>query len=267
MDEVPILEARQLRKVFPGRRGSVDRVAVAGSDISVSRGESVGIVGESGSGKTTLARMLVGLEQPTEGTLLIDGAELSGRVTGRDRRALARRVQLVFQDPYSSLDPMQTVESSIDEALRLHFELDSKERRDRIQALMETVGLDSSVGRARPRSLSGGQRQRVAIARAIACDPAVIILDEAVAALDVSVQAQVLNMLRHLRQETDMALVVVSHDLAVIANLTDRLQVMQRGHVVEAGETHEVLLHPGHPYTQNLIDSVPRKGWTPQHSS
>src|SRR5262249_35213576 len=182
MNEPPILEGVGLRKVFgEGQRGR-ERIAVAGCDVRIAAGESLGIVGESGSGKTTLAHMLVGLEQPSGGQVYADGHAVPSRPTTKVRQELARRVQLVFQDPYSSLDPRQTVRGCIDEAAKLHLGLKKSQRHAYVDTVMQSVGLEPALGRVRPRRLSGGQRQRVAIARALACEPSLLILDEAVAA-------------------------------------------------------------------------------------
>jgi ABC-type glutathione transport system ATPase component len=173
----------------------------------------------------------------------------------------------VFQDPYSSLDPRQRVGSALEEALRIHSGLPAAARRARIAELLEQVGLDDRHGEALPRQLSGGQRQRVAIARALACGPKVLILDEAVASLDVSIQAQVLNLLADIREQTQITYLFISHDLAVVRQVSDQIIVMRRGAIVEAGRTGDVLDAPRHPYTQTLLDAVPRPGWVPRHAS
>ncbi|GAA4987955.1 hypothetical protein GCM10023205_68580 [Yinghuangia aomiensis] len=253
----PILEAEGLRKVF-GTNTAVSEVSFA-----LRRGGSLGIVGESGSGKTTTARMLVGLEAPTSGRILIDG-EPVGRVrsTAR-RRARARQIQMVFQDPYSSLDPRQTISSCLEEVLKVHFRHTAEERRRRVTELADLVGLDERMLRGRPGALSGGQRQRVAIARALAAEPEVLILDEAVAALDVSIQAQVLNLLADIRERTDVSYILISHDLAVVRQITEDVVVMYQGAIVEAGPTAQVLDDPQHDYTRRLRASVPGPGWVP----
>ena len=183
--------------------------------------------------------------------------------SARDRRRRGGEVQIVFQDPYTSLDPRQTAEGAIDEVLRLHHGWAADRRKARIDALIELVGLDSRQARALPRALSGGQRQRVAIARALAAQPRILILDESVAALDVSIQAQVLNLLADIRDETSVSYVLISHDLAVVRQLTDEAVVMYRGRLVERGPTAQVLDDPHHEYTQRLRASVPRPGWKP----
>ena len=252
---VPVLAVSGLRKEF-GSLLAVDDVTFA-----IPPGRSLAIVGESGSGKTTIARMIVGLERPTRGAITACGRDRSRSArSARDRRRRGREVQIVFQDPYTSLDPRQTAERAIDEILRLHHGWDADRRQARIGQLIELVGLDSRQARALPRTLSGGQRQRVAIARALAAEPQILILDESVAALDVSIQAQVLNLLADIRDETSVSYVLISHDLAVVRQLTDEAIVMHRGQLVEQGPTAQVLDDPQHPYTQRLRASVPQPG-------
>jgi oligopeptide transport system ATP-binding protein len=254
-----VLEAVGLRKEFG------DNVAVDGVDLQVPQGGSLAIVGESGSGKTTIAKMIVGLETPTAGTIAACGRDRSAPArSAKERRARGGEVQIVFQDPYSSLDPRHNAEQAIDEVLRLHRGGAGKdERRTRIAELGDLVGLDERQLRARPGQLSGGQRQRIAIARALAAEPQVVILDESVAALDVSIQAQILNLLADIREQTGISYVLISHDLAVVRQITDQAIVMHRGKVVERGPTADVLDHPQQPYTQLLRASVPRPGWKP----
>ena len=239
-------------------------VAVEDVSFGLRRSRSLAIVGESGSGKTTIARMIVGLERSTSGTITACGHDRSRPArSARDRRRRGREVQIVFQDPYTSLDPRQDAEAAIDEVLRLHHGWPADRRRTRAAELTELVGLDTRQSRALPRSLSGGQRQRVAIACALAAQPAVLILDEPAAALDVSIQAQVLNLLADIRDETAISYILISHDLAVVRQLTDETLVLHRGTVVERGPTARVLDNPQHPYTQRLRASVPRPGWKP----
>ncbi len=255
----PVLEVEGLHKAFG------DFVAVERVDFRLSAGGSLAIVGESGSGKTTVARMLVGLERPSAGTIRACGRPRSAPArSAAERRRRGREVQIVFQDPYASLDPQQTVERSLDEIVRHHHGLPAAARRARVLELIELVGLDERHARARPRTLSGGQRQRVAIARALAAEPRVLILDESVAALDVSIQAQMLNLLMDIRERTGIAYVLISHDLAVVRQLTQETLVMRGGSVVERGPTRTVLDAPRHPYTQQLRASVPTAGWTPR---
>jgi len=253
-----VLEVTNLRKEF-GSLTAVDDVS-----FTIAAGRSLAVVGESGSGKTTVARMIVGLERPTSGTIAACGTDRSRPArSARDRRRRGGEVQIVFQDPYTSLDPRQTAEGVIDEVLRLHHGWPADRRRARIDELVGLVGLDSRQARALPRTLSGGQRQRVAIARALAAQPQILILDESVAALDVSIQAQVLNLLADIRDETAVSYILISHDLAVVRQLTDEAVVMYRGRVVERGRTAQVLDDPQDPYTKRLRASVPRPGWKP----
>ncbi|HWT94189.1 MAG TPA: ATP-binding cassette domain-containing protein [Solirubrobacteraceae bacterium] len=254
-----VLSATGLRKEFG------DVVAVDGVDLAVPPGGSLAIVGESGSGKTTVARMMVGLTKPTAGTITACGHDRSMPArSAKERRRRGGEVQIVFQDPYASLDPRHCAEQAIDEVLRLHRPgASSSERSERVASLIDLVGLDARQGRARPSALSGGQRQRIAIARALAAEPRVVILDESVAALDVSIQAQILNLLADVRAETGVSYVLISHDLAVVRQITDEAIVMHRGRVVERGPTAEVLDHPREAYTKLLRASVPRPGWKP----
>jgi len=254
-----VLDARGLRKEYGGL------VAVDDVDLAVAEGGSLAIVGESGSGKTTIAKMLVGLTAPTAGTITACGRDRSVPTrSAAARRRRGREVQVVFQDPYSSLDPRQSAEQVIDEVLRLHHAGSRAARAARVRSLVELVGLDERQARALPRALSGGQRQRIAIARALAAEPRVVILDESVAALDVSIQAQILNLLADIRRETGVSYILISHDLAVVRQITDEAIVMHRGRVVERGPTAQVLDAPQDPYTQLLRASVPRPGWKPQ---
>jgi oligopeptide transport system ATP-binding protein len=254
----PILRVEGLRKEFG------DLVAVEDVAFEIPAGGSLAIVGESGSGKTTIAKMIVGLEAPTAGSILACGRDRSRPArSATERRRRGQEVQIVFQDPYSSLDRRQTVHAALDEVLRLHHRMPAEERGRRVRDLAEMVGLDARQTRALPRSLSGGQRQRVAIARALAAEPRILILDESVAALDVSIQAQVLNLLADIRDETGISFVLISHDLAVVRQLTEQVVVMWRGAVVERGVTARVLDDPRHEYTRRLRASVPRPGWKP----
>ena len=263
-----LLTVDDLRKVFPGRRGHADVVAVDGVSFELAPGESLAIVGESGSGKTTVARMLVGLERPTSGSIKFrDTAIDASRRGAKDRRERARQIQMVFQDPYSSLDKLQTIQDILDDALSLNPSSRTRDRGNEILELLRSVGLQERHAQARPGGLSGGQRQRVAIARALAARPDVVVLDEAVAALDVSIQAQVLNLLKDIRERTGTAYVFISHDLAVVNQVSERCIVMRQGRVVEEGTTAQVLHTPRDPYTQRLRDAVPRPGWKPSRAA
>ena len=257
--ERPVLSVRNLRKIYG------TQVAVDDMNFDLMPGRSLAIVGESGSGKTTVARMICGLERPTAGIITACGRDRSKPARrGKERKARGREVQIVFQDPYSSLDPRQSGAELIDEVLRVHHDHSAADRKRIVGELAELVGLDWRQINAMPKALSGGQRQRVAIARALATDPRVLILDESVAALDVSIQAQVLNVLADIRDERGISYILISHDLAVVRQLTEEAVVMQRGIVVERGVTAEVLDNPQHAYTQLLRASVPGPGWKPQ---
>ncbi|ATZ28131.1 ABC transporter ATP-binding protein [Streptomyces lavendulae] len=252
-----VLEVTGLRRSFGAVR-AVDEVS-----FTLPQGGSLGIVGESGSGKTTTARIVVGLERADEGEILVRGRPRGGPPRGRTARlARAREIQMVFQDPYLSLDPRTSVEAVLRETLGLHFP--GRDHTPRVRELLDQVGLGTRAADALPRHLSGGQRQRVAIARALAVEPAVLILDEAVAALDVSVQAQILNLLADIREQTGIGFLFITHDLGVVRCVTDEIVVMRHGAVVEQGATDEVLSSPRHPYTRLLLESVPRPGWDPQ---
>lgn len=265
-EATPVIEVRGLFKTFVsgrlgGRLGGV--AAVRDVSFRLESGRTLALVGESGSGKTTVARMIVGLETPSAGEIECFGRRRVTRPNTRERRAFGRQVQMVFQNPYRSLDPSQPVGAAIGDVLRLHARLDPADRSRRIAELLELVRLPASVGFALPKQLSGGQRQRVCIARALAAEPRVLILDEAVSSLDVSVQAQILNLLCDIRDDTDVSYLFITHDLGVVRQIADEVVVMRRGEIVERGQAETVLDHPQHPYTLLLIESVPREGWRP----
>ena len=263
-----LLEVKELRKVFEvkGQDGGVEElVAVDDVSFSLEAGGTLAIVGESGSGKTTASRIVAGLESATQGEVMIDGVPRpAGRQSRKARKRFARSMQMVFQDPYSSLDPLQSVRSSLDEVLREHFDYDKGARADRVAELLDQVGLDKRQGDARPSNLSGGQRQRVAIARALAAEPQLLILDEPVSALDVSVQAQVINLLVDIRADLGVAFLFVSHDLAVVRQVCEQCVVMKSGRIVERGRTDAILDSPSSDYTKELIAAIPRPGWQPR---
>ncbi|MFN8113102.1 MAG: ATP-binding cassette domain-containing protein [Solirubrobacterales bacterium] len=265
----PAIAAEGLTKVFAGSgsgigRRSAETVAVSDVSFEVDAGAAFAIVGESGSGKTTVARCLAGLETLTSGTIEVCGERLTGRGSSRaERLRRARMIQLVFQDPYQSLDPRQQVGSALAEAISVH-QPKGEATEKAVVSLLERVGLSAKILDSYPRVLSGGQRQRVAIARALAAGPEVIVFDESVSALDVSIQAQVLNLIADLRESAGVTTIFISHDLAVVGQVSEAMIVMRRGEVVEAGPTAEILASPSHPYTQRLIASVPRVGWDPE---
>ena len=239
------------------RRGAVQ--AVDGVSLHVQPGEVLAVVGESGCGKSTLGRLMLRLDAPDGGTVRFEGRDL-GALSSRDLRAQRRWMQMIFQDPYASLDPRMTVGQAVEEPLRLHSDLTPAERRARVQALLARVGLRPEHADRWPHEFSGGQRQRIAIARALASGPRLIVGDEPVSALDVSVQAQVINLLQELIRELNLAFVLISHDLAVVRHVADRVAVMYLGRIVEEGATDAIFGNPRHPYTRALLSSVPGVG-------
>ncbi|MGW9403112.1 dipeptide ABC transporter ATP-binding protein [Arthrobacter sp. NPDC055585] len=257
-----IIEVRNLTKVFRLRSGlgrHTDFKAVDNVSFSVPRGTTTAVVGESGSGKSTVARMMLNLETPTSGSILFDGVD----TTSLDRKklfAFRRRVQPIFQDPYGSLDPMYNIFHTIEEPLRVHGIGDAASRAAKVRKLLDQVALPSSVMRRFPNELSGGQRQRVAVARALALDPEVVICDEAVSALDVLVQAQILNLLAELQADLGLSYLFITHDLAVVRQIADDVCVMQKGKVVETGTTDEVFSNPQQDYTKALLAAIPGAG-------
>ncbi|HZA76499.1 MAG TPA: oligopeptide/dipeptide ABC transporter ATP-binding protein [Acidimicrobiales bacterium] len=257
----PLLVARDLVKDFPIRGGVLSRTvgyvsAVAGVSLSVDRGETLGLVGESGCGKSTTGRLLLNLITPTSGTVVFDGREIS-RMRGKPLSEMRRRFQIVFQDPYASLNPRMTVGNALAEPLKFHFDW-PKERIDaRVRELLTTVGLSPEHTNRFPHEFSGGQRQRVGIARALALEPEMIVLDEPVSALDVSIQAGVVNLLERLQDELGLAYVFIAHDLSVVRHISDRVAVMYLGKIVESGERKQIYENPGHPYTQALLSAIP----------
>ncbi len=249
-----LLQVRGLKVHFPTPRGVVR--AVDGVDLDVNRGETVGLVGESGCGKSTAARGITHLIPPTEGSVVFDGDDVSALDSG-GLRALRQRMQMVFQDPYASLDPRMTVLDIVGEPLRNFKLARGSQRRVRVRELLEKVGLDPDFDRRYPHEFSGGQRQRIGVARALAVNPDMILCDEPVSALDVSIQAQIINLLEDLRNEFGLAYLFISHDLAVVRHVADRIAVMYLGRIVEIAPSGELYRDPLHPYTEALLSAVP----------
>ncbi|GAA1130294.1 ABC transporter ATP-binding protein [Arthrobacter flavus] len=257
-----VIEVKDLTKVFKIRGSwgkSTDFKAVDGVSFSIARGTTTAVVGESGSGKSTVARMVLGLETATEGSIDFDGVDITS-LSRKEMFNFRRRVQPIFQDPYGSLDPMYNIFRTIEEPLRVHGIGDAKSREQKVRDLLEQVALPASMMRRFPNELSGGQRQRVAIARALALDPEVVICDEAVSALDVLVQAQILNLLADLQAELGLSYLFITHDLAVVRQIADHVCVMEKGKLVEQGSTDDVFDHPATPYTQALLAAIPGAG-------
>ncbi len=256
-----MLEVRNLTKHFPLRAGLFSRSrrfvrAVDGVSFHLGRGEILGLVGESGCGKTTVGRLVLGLLKPTAGRILFEGTDLASL----DREALRRRrreMQIVFQDPYSSLNPRMTAGEIIGEPLTIHGVARGREKRERVDALLKTVGMDPRDARKYPHEFSGGQRQRIGVARALALNPKLIVCDEPLSALDVSIQAQVINLLEDLQARLGLTYLFIAHDLSVIRHLSHRVAVMYLGKIVETGRTEELYARPLHPYTEALLSAVP----------
>jgi ABC-type glutathione transport system ATPase component len=252
----PILDAAGITVTYPGRRRGDRHTAVNGVDLTVAPGEIVGLVGESGCGKSTFSRAVLGLQPLDRGSVSLAGVNLKS-LTPRRLRTHRRLAQMVFQNPFSSLDPHVTILNSISEALAIHGKVARGDRQEHVAELLTKVGLDPVVANRRPRQLSGGECQRVAIARALAVEPRLLVCDEAVSALDVSVQARVLNLLMDLRDQLGMACLFITHDISVLAQLADRIAVMHDGQLVETGPAHDILTQPKHPQTQRLRDAIP----------
>ena len=252
----PLLEINDLRKYFRVGRGATLK-AVDGISLKINKGETVGLVGESGCGKTTAGRVLVRLYEPSGGEVLFDGKDVH-RTEGDEARVLNRKMQMIFQDPQASQNPRMVVGDSIAEGLDIHGLVSSrKERLDRVHELLEVVGLNKEHANRYPHEFSGGQRQRIGVARALAVDPEFIVADEPVSALDVSIQAQVINLMRRLQEEMNLTYLFISHDLSVVKYISDRVGVMYLGVLVEFASSDELYNNPLHPYTQALLSAVP----------
>ncbi len=256
----PILQVDALRKVFRSGRGmsggGARTVAVDDVSFSMTRGETFGLVGESGSGKSTVARMVCRFLQPDDGTIRFDGHDVPS-LRGGDLLGFRRRVQMVFQDPFASLDPRWKVGRLIEEGMRVHRLVEKRRYADRTAELLEQVGLQARDARRYPHEFSGGQRQRIGIARALAVQPDLLVLDEPVSALDVSVQAQILTLLSDLQQELHLTYLFIAHDLAIVERFCDRIAVMQHGRVVEEGTPDQIYRNPRDAYTSALLDAIP----------
>lgn len=258
----PLLRAEGVGKSFflrrPGLLGPRPRVqAVDSVDLDIERGESFGIVGESGSGKTTLARCLIRLLEADSGRVFFDGIDLYG-ISSAELRRQRRHFQMVFQDPYASLNPRLKVSSALAEPMRLHRLCQRREEKQEVARLLDRVGLSANVADRYPQEFSGGQRQRIGIARALACEPQLLVADEPVTALDVSVQAQIINLLADLQRDLGLTVLFIGHDLAVIEQLADRVAVMYLGRIVEQAPTRDLYARPQHPYTVGLLSAIPR---------
>jgi oligopeptide transport system ATP-binding protein len=254
----PLLSVRHLKQYFPIPGGSVVK-AVDDISFDIMPGETFGLVGESGSGKSTTGRAIIKLDPITSGTITFDGDDISGRVTGEVEKRMRTNMSMVFQDPMASLNPYRKVSDTIATGLDAHFpRMDRKERMEHVYQMMDRVGLSRSQANRYPSQFSGGQRQRVGLARALIMNPKLIIADEAISALDVSIQAQVVNLMRDIQQESGAAYLFIAHDLSMVRYISDHIAVMHLGHVVEQGATDQVFSNPVHPYTKSLISAIPR---------
>ena len=257
-----LLEVRDLKVYFPVMRGLLRKQvaevkAVDGVTFNVRKGEVLGLVGESGCGKTTVGRSILGLYRPSAGQILFEGHDLAKR-SEKAMRETRRKMALIFQDPYSSLDPRQNAGSIVSEPLKIHrLKGKKEEHRDKVEQLFRTVGLDPGMMNRFPHEFSGGQRQRIGIARALACDPSLVICDEPISALDVSIQAQVINLLEELQSRLELTYIFIAHDLAVVKHISHRVAVMYLGHVIEITGSEELYDNPLHPYSQALLSAVP----------
>ena len=261
--EQPLLTVRGLKMHFPITRGIIFQrqvgaiKAVDGLDFTMYKGETLGLVGESGCGKSTTGRAILQLYRPTEGSVNFEGVELT-QTRGEELRKMRRRMQMIFQDPYASLNPRMTVGSIIGEPLEVHgIGANKRERQERVQELLKTVGLNPYFANRYPHEFSGGQRQRIGVARALAVNPAFIVCDEPISALDVSIQAQIINLLEDLQEELGLTYLFIAHDLSVVRHISDRIAVMYLGKIVELADRDDLYENPMHPYTQALLSAVP----------
>lgn len=260
-DKKPLLEVKNIKKWFPTKKSPFSREkvyikAVDGVSFTLNAGETLGVVGESGCGKSTMGRTVLRLLEPTEGQVIFDGKDYTA-LKDKELRESRRNLQIIFQDPYASLDPRMTIGDIIAEPLDIQLKLSEKERMDRVLQTMDRVGLNTRYVNRYPHEFSGGQRQRIGIARAVVLNPKIMVCDEPVSALDVSIQAQVINLLKDLQGEMGMAYIFISHDLSVIKHISDRVAVMYLGHVVEISDKKELYEHPMHPYTVALLSAIP----------
>lgn len=256
-DEPPILSVRDLKQYFRVSRRFMVR-AVDKISFDIYRGETYGLVGESGSGKSTTGRSVIRLYRPTEGKILFSGENISGKLTKEQTRRLRTKMQMIFQDPMASLNPRKKVIDIIAQGLDVHgLCSNARERKEKVYEMMQRVGLSHEQSNRYPHQFSGGQRQRIGIARALIMDPDLIIADEAISALDVSIQAQVVNLMKDLQDRTDTAILFIAHDLSMVKYISDRIGVLHLGHLVETGTTDEIFDHPVHPYTKSLLSAIP----------
>ena len=250
-----IMEVTDLCKFFKAGRKQILK-AVDHVSVSIKRGETLGLVGESGCGKTTCGRTMMKLYEPTSGKVVFDGKDIS-TLKGKDLLEFRKNVQIIFQDPYASLDPRMTIGEIISEGMDVHFKLTDKEKNDKVAELLNKVGLSADYANRFAHELSGGQRQRVGIARALAVEPKFIVCDEPISALDVSIQAQVVNLMKDIQDETGLAYLFIAHDLSMVKYISDRVGVMYLGSMVELASNHDLYDRPLHPYTQALISAIP----------